>query len=644
MDCMIKSPFWDRYLKLVREQLIPYQWGILTDRIPCETESHAVRNFQIAAGVKEGEFSGFVFQDSDLYKWIEAVGDILQYGRDEDLEQKADEIIGYIVSAQQEDGYLNTYYQLKEPDRKWTNLLECHELYCAGHLIEAAVAYHKGTGKDGLLKAACRLADCVDRTFGPEEGKLHGYPGHQEIELALLKLYDVTGEERYLNLSSYFLEARGNNRFFEEEFERRGRISHWTRGQVDEPNREYNQYPYAYYNQFHIPVRQQKKAVGHAVRAVYMYAAMARMAGCCRDEKLLDTCRELWKNITGTQMYITGSIGSTPSGEAFTRAYDLPNDTNYSETCASVGLIRFAMEMLLNEADSSYADVIEKALYNTVLSGLSLDGRHFFYVNPLEAVPEVCEANPERHHVKTVRQAWYACACCPPNIARTIADLQSLIYSVDGERFYVHQYIGREREVTLPSGTFRLIQESELPWKGRSVFRFESENPVSGELALRIPQWCVRYSLTMNQHSVTDFSVERGYLVVKREWKDGDVLEWVLEMEPSFCQADQRIFYDAGKAALIRGPLVYCLEEADNGPYLHECRVDVQGKPELYWEETLGGYYGITVPGVRYSGRRQECLYEKAFVEKQAVKLKAVPYFLWNNRGEGEMITWIDIM
>lgn len=642
----IKSEFWERYLDIVNDRLIPYQWGVLTDQIACSVPSHAVRNFKIAAGVMDGEFSGFVFQDSDLYKWLEAVGNSLGYEKNPELEARADEIIGYIAGAQEEDGYLNTYFQLKEPDKKWSNLLECHELYCAGHLMEAAVAYARGTGKTRLLGVACRLADCIDRVFGWEEEKLHGCPGHQEVELGLIKLYEYTEETSYLKLAFYFLEVRGQNSFFEEEFERRGRISHWTRGPVDEPNKYYNQYPYTYYNQFHAPVRHQTEAVGHAVRAVYMYGAMAKAAVLGRDEELFGACRTLWENIVQKQMYITGSIGSTPAGEAFTRDYDLPNDTNYSETCASIGLIRFSMEMLKAEPDSRYGDVIERALYNTVLAGMAVDGRHFFYVNPMEAVPEICEANPERNHIKTVRQEWYSCACCPPNIARTITDIQNLIYSVSGRRIYIHQYIGSEMEMKTEEGTIRISLEADFPWNGKVALRLLEGDGLYAEIALRVPDWCRACSLSINGVAVKEevLDKEKGYIFVKRIWKAEDYLEWDMEMRPQFVQADRRVYYNAGKAAVVRGPLVYCIEEMDNGSYLYECRVDTECTPREEWEEELSGYYSLSLSAVRYQGRIQDKLYDRTLVHKKPVCLKAVPYFLWNNRGQGEMVTWIPVL
>ena len=421
--------------------MIPYQWEILNDRVPDSEPSHAIDNFRIAAHQMEGHFYGQVFQDSDVYKWLEAVGNVLLLERDEELEAKADSVIDIIEAAQEEDGYLNTYFSIEEPDKKWTDLLECHELYCAGHFIESAVAYFRGTGKKKILDIACRLADCLCRTFGEEEGKNHGYPGHQEIELALIKLYDVTGTQKYLELAEYFINRRGTDEFFEQEFEQRGKISFWNKAVQKEPNITYNQFSYKTYNQFHSPVRQQEEPTGHAVRAVYMYTAMADIAARTREKELLQACKTLWDNIVKKQMYITGGIGSTHSGEAFTVPYDLPNDTNYSETCASIGLLFFAQRMLKAEVNRSYAETMEQALYNTVLGGMNRKGNRFFYVNPLQVVPETCLGNPERFHVKPERQKWFACACCPPNIARTLPDLWEYLYTAEEDTVYAHSFM-----------------------------------------------------------------------------------------------------------------------------------------------------------------------------------------------------------
>jgi DUF1680 family protein len=383
----IEDPLWSSYSRLVKEVVIPYQYEALHDRVPDADPSYAIRNFQIAAGKEEGEFGGMVFQDSDLAKWIEAVGYSLITNPDPDLEKMVDEVIDLIEAAQQQDGYLNTYFTIKEPDKKWTNLMECHEMYCAGHMVEAAVAYYEATGKRKLLDVVCRFVDHIDAIFGPEPGKIQGYDGHQEIELALIKLYQTTGDDKHLRLSQFFIEERGKKpEFFLQEWEKRGKTSHWGAGK---------HLPNLAYFQSHLPVREQTEAVGHAVRAVYMYSAMADIAAHTHDITLYEACKRLWSNMVHKQMYITGGIGSTHHGEAFSFDYDLPNDTVYAETCASIGLIFFARRMLQIEASNEYADVMERALYNTVISGISLDGKHYFYVNPLEVWPKASELNPE---------------------------------------------------------------------------------------------------------------------------------------------------------------------------------------------------------------------------------------------------------
>lgn len=457
----IQDRYWTSYVDLIRNTVIPYQWEALNDRIPDAEPSHAIRNFRIAAGLEEGEFAGFVFQDTDLYKWLEAVGYSLALTPDADLENIADEAIRLIASAQQDDGYLNTYFAVAKPGKRWTNLTDCHEMYTAGHLIEAAVAYYKGTGKSELLDVATRFADHIDDKFGPEPGKMRGYDGHQELELALVKLYEATGNSRYLNHAGYLIDERGSEpNFLRAEWEERGRISHWAPGVVQ-------QTPGLEYLQAHQPVREQTTAIGHAVRAVYMYTAMADLALHKGDASLLAACERLWNNLVHRQMYVTGSIGSTHHGEAFTFDYDLPNDTNYSETCASIGLIFFARRMLQLKAKGEYGDVMERALYNTVTAGIAGDGKHYFYVNPMEVWPEASERNPGKHHVKAVRQKWYGCACCPPNVARILSSLAYYIFTSDENTLYTHLYIANETEVELSGRKVRLKLDSGLPWKGK---------------------------------------------------------------------------------------------------------------------------------------------------------------------------------
>jgi DUF1680 family protein len=373
--------FWARYVRLVRNTVIPYQWDALNDRIVGAQPSGAMRNFRIAAGLESGEFVGMVFQDSDLGKWIEAVAYALQANPDPELETLVDETVEILAKAQTPDGYLNTYFTLKEPGRRWSNLWECHELYCAGHLLEGAIAYYQAAGKRRFLDVMCRYVDLIDRTFGPNPGQIRGYDGHAEIELALMRLFDVTGSHRHLELARYFLEERGREPyFFHLQWEALDHRSHWTRAEVSKPDLAYFQ--------SHLPVRQQTEAGGHAVRAVYLCTAMADLARRTDDVELRATCEVLWKNMTRRRMYVTGGIGSTHLGEACTFDFDLPNETAYAETCASVGLVFFARRMLQLRPRAEFADLMELALFNTVLAGMSLDGKRFFYVNPLEVWPE----------------------------------------------------------------------------------------------------------------------------------------------------------------------------------------------------------------------------------------------------------------
>lgn len=414
----VSDPFLGQYQRLVRDVVIPYQWDALNDRIPEADPSHAIENFRIAAKRQSGEFYGMVFQDSDVAKWLEAVAWSLCQKPDPELEKTADDVIALVAAAQCADGYLNTYFTVKAPQERWNNLAECHELYCAGHMIEAGVAFFQATGKRHLLEVVCRLADHIDSVFGPGENQLHGYPGHPEIELALMRLYEITQQPRYMALADYFVEQRGTQpHYYDEEYAKRGKTAYWhTYGPAWMVKDKA-------YSQAHLPLSAQQTATGHAVRFVYLMAGVAHLARLSQDEDKRQTCLRLWNNMAQRQLYITGGIGSQSSGEAFSSDYDLPNDTVYAESCASIGLMMFARRMLEMEVDSRYADVMERALYNTVLGGMALDGKHFFYVNPLEVHPKTLTFNHIYDHVKPVRQRWFGCACCPPNIARVLTSL-----------------------------------------------------------------------------------------------------------------------------------------------------------------------------------------------------------------------------
>jgi DUF1680 family protein len=642
----IQDGFWNQFTDLVRGTVIPYQWEALNDRIPDAEPSYAIRNFRIAAGMEEGEFGGMVFQDSDVAKWIEAVGYSLASQPDPELERTADELIEIIAKAQHANGYLNTYYSIKEPGNEWTNLHEAHELYCAGHMMEAAIAYYETTGKRRLLDVVCKFADYIDTVFGREQGKLRGYDGHQEIELALVKLYQATGEERYLKLAQFFIDERGQSpNFLIEECKHRDGYSHWMKKEMPIPTIEQMAY-----NQAHLPVREQDVAIGHSVRAVYMYTAMADLASLTNDRELIEACRRLWDNTTKRQMYITGGIGSTHHGEAFTFDHDLPNDTVYAETCASIGLIFFARRMLLLEAKSEYADVLERALYNNVLGSMSQDGKHYFYVNPLEVWPKASSNNPDRRHVKSVRQKWFGCSCCPPNVARLLTSLNDYIYTTSAEdnKVYTHLFIGSEAQFELAVGQVALKQQSRLPWEGYVRFELTTVPDAGFTLALRIPSWCYGQVVMKINGMISEYDVENGYATVNRQWAQGDIVEWEPVLEAHLINSHPEIRANAGKAAIERGPLVYCLEETDNGSLLPNLSIDREAELHSYYDtELLGGAVVIEAKG-RADERAswQENTAYRPLAQQQVsepVKLKAVPYYLWGNRQPGEMSVWIRV-
>ncbi len=633
----INDHFWSQYQQLVKDVVIPYQYDALHDRVPDAEPSRAIRNFEIAAGRQDGEFHGFVFQDTDVAKWIEAVGYSLMLSPDPKLEQMTDDVIALIAEAQGEDGYLNTYFTIKEPDKRWTNLVDCHELYTAGHMIEAGVAYYEATGKRQLLDVVCRLADYIDEQFGPKPGQMRGYDGHQEIELALVKLYRLTKEERYLKLSQFFIDERGQEpNYLKQEWEKRGRYSFYGGKPQERINLEYCQ--------AHQPVREQKVATGHAVRAVYMYTAMADLARLTEDERLHEACRTLWRNIVDRQMYITGGIGSTRHGEAFTFDYDLPNDTIYSETCAAVGMVFFAHRMLQLEPRGEYGDIMERALYNNVIGGMSQDGKHYFYVNPLEVWPAASHHNPDREHVKPVRQKWFGCSCCPPNVARLIASLGQYVYTNDERTIYSHLFIGSESTLHVSGAEVTVQQTTNYPWDGTTRFSFKMEQPVAFTLALRLPDWCQNGALLVNGETVSyDAILRDGYVYIEREWSAEDTVEWRLQMDVQIVYAHPELRANAGRVALQRGPLVYCVEEADNGGQLASLAIMTGASLEASSEATLlGGCTVIKGQAIREQNTDSDSgLYRLQPPARTEQSFTAVPYFLWGNRGEGEMTVWL---
>lgn len=649
----VNDRFWKEKMELVRKEVIPYQWEILNDRVPDAAPSFCMHNFKIAGKLMqekrekgaafeepkytyrgfevlpedrnqlEDKFYGFVFQDSDFSKWIEAVAYSLTNHPDEELERIADGAIDIVCAAQHESGYLDTYYIINGMDQIFTNLKDLHELYCLGHLVEGAVAYYEATGKDKLLNTAIRFADFVADRFGYEEGKCKGYPGHEIAEMALLRLYEVTGEEKYLKLSKFFLDERGKQPYYFVEAEDHGSWDDHT------------------YHQSHKPVREQDEAVGHAVRAVYLYSGMTDMARITGDTQMWEACKKLWHSTTRDKLYITGGIGGTHIGESFSYPFDLPNDTAYAETCASIGLMFWARRMLEVEAVSEYADVMEQALYNTVLSGMALDGKSFFYVNPLEVLPEACHKDERKFHVKPVRQKWFGCACCPPNLARLISSLPSYAYTENDDTLFVHLYVGGtvEKEVAGQKAKFEII--SDYPWKDSVKIRYVGQTPVDMNLAVRLPGWTKEHRITLqkSQH------IENGYCYISGTWNPGDEVVMSFPTDIRILTADTRVRENIGKVALMKGPIAYCVEEVDNTTDLHLYEIC----PELAMRESTVTIEGATFPtiiakGKKMSSKCSDSLYnDYAPVDYEDVEITYIPYYAWANRGENEMSVWMRI-
>jgi DUF1680 family protein len=562
-----------------------------------------------------------IFWDSDIAKWLEAASYSLATHPDPALEVQVDEVIGLIVSAQQPDGYLNSYFTVVEPEKRWTNLRDWHELYCAGHLIEAAVAHFQATGKRVLLDALCRYADYIDTVFGSEPGKKRGYPGHEEIELALVKLYRVTGEKRYLKLSQYFVNERGRQpHYFDIEARQRG----------EDPT-AFHHKTYEY-NQSHLPVREQHEVVGHAVRAMYLYSAMADLARELPDQSLFDADRRLWNHLCTTRLYITGGLGPSRHNEGFTADYDLPNETAYAETCAAIGFVFWNHRMLQLDCDARYGDMLERALYNCVLSGVSLDGQKFFYENPL--------ASLGAHH----REEWFRVSCCPPNVARLLASLGQYIYAVNDSDLVVHLYIQSTAQTTVAGHAVTVRQETIYPWDGAITIQIGIAEPTQFGLKLRIPGWCRNARLSVNGDTLDVAShLEQGYARVERVWQPGDRVELELPMTVERMYAHPDVRQDAGCVALQRGPLVYSLEGADNKVPLH--RIVVPGTTELasdFEPDMLGG---VTV--VRGQALVEDdsdwtgTLYRSRPASLQSGAIIAIPYYAWDNRQAGEMRVWL---
>ncbi len=625
-DVRLTDGFLSRMQRLVKEQVLSYQWEVLHDRVKDVPQSHCIENFRIAAGLSQGAHYGMVFQDSDLYKWLEAAAYcVTVFGPEaKDIEQKADEACELITKAQGADGYLNTYYTIKEPAGRFSNLLEGHELYCAGHFFEAAVAYYHATEKRLILDTACRFADYLTKIFGTGEGQLPGYPGHQEVEVGLVKLYGVTGNEAYLQLADYFISQRGKPpRYFEEESKGLQYQDIFHLPVLHKPT----------YSQSHQEPVRQTVAVGHAVRALYMYSAMADLAGLKDRPDLRQACETLFESVSQRQMYITGAVGSTECGESFTVDYDLPNDTVYGETCASVALMMFSARMAKLTGEGRYMDTVERAFFNQVLGGISQTGREFFYVGPLAVNPAAVKGNPGLSHVKPVRQRWFDVACCPTNIARTVMSLAQYAFGSTEDTLYIHIPLGCQ----IHSGRFAAKLHSDYPFGNTLRIEVEAEET----LALRQSGLAPVKSLRVNGEA-RYLEAKHGYYYLEG-LRPGDVVEAAYEMTPRYVVSHPKVVANVGKAAVMRGPLVYCAEQADNGEGI-AC-LTLPPVAAFVESETFAGKGTVALEG---QGQRKvfsggDALYQERLPTQAPAQIRLIPYCLWANRGEGEMQVYLNL-
>lgn len=580
----------------------------------CE-ETGRIDNFRRAAGTIDTPFQGRYFNDSDVYKWIEAAAWTLAAGPDPALERQVDGLIVEIGAAQRPDGYLNTYFARERAAERWTDF-DLHEMYCAGHLFQAAVAHHRATGATSLLDVATRFADHICATFGPPEtGKRLGADGHPEIELALVELYRETGERRYLEQAQFFLDVRG-------------------RGLLGSP---YDRFRPAYH-QDHQPFREQDAVVGHAVRAIYLTAGATDLAIETGEDAVVAALHRLWTDMTARKMYATGGIGARYEGEAFGDAYELPNARAYAETCAAIASVMWNWRLLLMEGEARYADVMELALYNGVLSGLSLEGDTYFYENPL--------TDDGTHR----RQPWFGTACCPPNIARLLASLPGYVYTMASEAIWIHLYVEGTADVQLPDGRdLQIRQRTHYPWDGDVEIEVSGEGEFS--VLVRIPAWCeTGATVTINGQTVAATLVPGSYAEIRRDWQTGDVIHLSLPMPVRRIVTHPRVAENAGRVALMRGPLLYCLEAADN-PGADPRDVSLSATATLTAEFQAGLLDGV----VTISGEAVVASLDATWGDRlyravstgvmtppgKRATVTAIPYFAWANREPGPMAVWL---
>ena len=576
-EVTIDDPFWRPRLQSHKDVTLP----VCIDQI--ENQTGRIRNF-VNATKGQGEHSGIYFDDSDVYKALEGMAYSLQNHPDAELEAKCDEWIDLFAAAQQQDGYLNTYYTLTGLENRWSDM-GMHEMYCAGHMTEAAVAYYYATGKRKLLDVAIRMADHMMTVFGP--GKRDWVPGHEEIELALVKLFEVTGQKKYLDFAEWLIDERGHGH------------GTWVKWRQES------------YYQDDKPVREMTDIAGHAVRAMYLYCGMADVAAYTGDQGYMTALDSLWDDTVLRNMYITGGIGQSSRNEGFTTDYSLPNMSAYCETCASVGMVLWNWRMNQFTGDSKYTDVLERSLYNGALAGISLSGDRFFYVNPLESLGT--------HH----RQAWYGCACCPSQICRFLPSIGNYVYGVSDDAVWVHLYMGNSATVKVGRKTISLKQTTRYPWYGDVKLTIGTKSPVNTQLRMRIPGWCKDWTMEVNGEALSP-EVDKGYAVIDRTWRNGDVVSLNMAMLPTLVAADPRVKEDEGYRALQRGPLVYCIEEVDNPTDFSNLSVAEDSDFMIdFKSDLLGGIVAIST--------------------LDEVPLNYIPYYAWDNRDPGKMRVWVPL-
>ncbi len=610
-EVKISDNFWLPKIETNRTSTIPASFE------KCE-EMGRLDNFLIAGGKMDGDVKGEMpFDDTDIYKIIEGASYSMSTIPDTSLDAYVDSLIEIISIGQEEDGYLTTYKTIDTtkspaswcpPGGRWQNLDCSHELYNSGHMFEAAAAHYLSTGKSNFLDIATKNADLLVSVFG--EGKNPQVPGHQIVETGLIKLYLITENKEYLDLAKHFLDQRGDS----------------TKREIWGP-----------YNQDHKPVKEQDEAVGHAVRAAYMYAGMTDIAALYNDNEYKNAVNKIWENVVGKKIYITGGIGARHDGESFGDDYELPNLTAYNETCAAIANVYWNYRMFLLHGDSKYIDVLERSLYNGVISGVALDGKTFFYPNPLQ-----CDMH---YHFNSggslTREPWFDCSCCPTNLCRFMPSVPGYIYAHEGNNLYVNLYVQSSTKVSLSDVDVEISQQTEYPWEGDVLFKVSPQMKSEFTLKLRIPGWAMNQplpgslykysgevgnkpSIKINGESI-DYILENGYAILSREWVEGDELEVVFPMEVKKVKANENVEADKGMLAIERGPIVYCVEEIDN-PKIDELYISENTQfSSSFNPELLAG-----VEVVKASG------------DTEIESFKAIPYYVWNNRGENKMSVWID--